>query len=190
VGRAAAPGGGHRLSNRSGELGRHRLCVGALRAPVWVQRGGGGLGRQRSGAWERARRRPPMAHGGGPVDGVVVCSPARNGGGRLNTRQGMGRGPRPLSRRLPRPLLLRYRAGLGRRACLGRGRGQTGEFKASDRATSVGVTRGEDGLQRALERESSGPRRPGRRGWRLRAARARRAPALQSKDVFLHRLGQ
>jgi hypothetical protein len=91
AGRAAAAGGGHRWSNHSGELGRRRLCVGALRDPAWMQRGGGGLGRQRSRVWERARRQPPMAHGGGPVDGVVVRSPARNGGGRLNRRQGMGR---------------------------------------------------------------------------------------------------
>jgi hypothetical protein len=79
VGRAAAPGGGHRWSDRSSELGWRRLRAGALRAHAWVQRGGGGLGRQRGGAWERSRRRPPMEHGGGPVDGVAVRSPARNG---------------------------------------------------------------------------------------------------------------
>jgi hypothetical protein len=33
-----------------------------------------------------------MAHGGGPADGVVLRSLARNGGGHLNRRQGMGSG--------------------------------------------------------------------------------------------------
>jgi hypothetical protein len=64
--------------------------VGALMDLAWVQRGDGGLGRQRSGAWGRARRQPPMAHGGDPADGVVLRSLARNGGGHLNRHQGMG----------------------------------------------------------------------------------------------------
>jgi hypothetical protein len=88
--RTAAPGGGHRWSNCSGELGRRWLRVGALMDLAWVQRGDGGLGRQRSGAWGRARRQPPMAHGGDPADGVVLRSLVRKGGGHLNRHQGMG----------------------------------------------------------------------------------------------------
>jgi hypothetical protein len=116
-------------------------------------------------------------HGGPTVRGQWVRARGE-GDDRLNRRQGMARPP---PRRFPRPLYRRYGAGLGRRTCPGRGRGRTGRLKPCDRVTSVGATRGEDGLQCTLERESSGPRRPGRRGWWATCyARACRAPALQS----------
>jgi hypothetical protein len=119
---------------------------------------------------------------------VWWCVPLRGtGGGHLNRRQGMGRGPRPPPCRLPRPLLRRYGAGLGRRACPGRGRGRTGGFKPCDRATSVGATRGGDGLQCALERDPSGPRGSRRRG-RQATCRGAGAPERQGTDPTINSL--
>jgi hypothetical protein len=177
VERAAAPGSGHRWSNCSDELGRRRLCVGALRDPAWMQRGGGGLGRQ-SGAWERARRQPPMANGGGPVDRVVVRSPARNGGGLLNRRQGMGRGCLDVRAVASAGVHGRGRQGTDRRS-VGRPSGRPArDARRGGLRGGLGTVRGfgERGLRQCSHPRSAGwwPRR---RGGTARARGRRRRTA-------------
>jgi hypothetical protein len=141
-----------------------------------VQRGGGGLGRQRSGAWERARRQPPMAHGGGPVDGVVVRSPARNGGGHLNRCQGMGRG-------LPR----RVCGGLGGSARQGEARNRPAvrwvPVRSAGARREEGEPRGGLGTARGFRERASGSAaslvaRAGCSDAKAACARGGAAPAL------------
>jgi hypothetical protein len=117
------------------------------------------------------------------------CAPREEGGGGLlNRRQGDGAQLQVSDARIPRPLSRRYGVGLGRRAGAGRGRGRTGGCNACGWVTSVGATRGGDGLQCALEHESSGPRRPRCGGWRAtRYACASSAGALERQGTDLAR---
>jgi hypothetical protein len=126
----------------------------------------------------RSSATPPQWSTAVALGGAAAVHSLRGrGGGLLNRRQGGEARLRASDARVPRLLSRRDRAGLGRRAGAGRGRGRTSGRDAGGRATSMGTTCGGDEPQCTLERASSGPRGPRRRGWRRSAARRARGRA-------------